>query len=101
MFGLAEGGIVSKPKIAKIAEKEPEAVIPLSRFGEIMAPQAASPSVSVSVSNHVTVGGGMDDAQVADLMTKITEATKRGTVQGLNMSKVLSAQAKKLGNEAI
>ena len=48
IFGFAEGAIVTRPTLALIGEKGPEAVVPLSRIGP------AAPAVKVEVINPPT-----------------------------------------------
>lgn len=62
---LAEGGLVTGPTLAMIGEREPEAVIPLSKF----AAQQQSKQVTI----NVTVGGVVDELTVRSIAKKLRE----------------------------
>lgn len=62
IFGLAEGGLVTKPTLAMVGEGgESEAIIPLSKLGDI-----SGGGRPVEVHTHVEVGG----REVAEYVTK-------------------------------
>jgi hypothetical protein len=62
IFGLAEGGLVTKPTLAMVGEGgESEAIIPLSKLGDM-----SGGGRPVEVHTHVEVGG----REVAEYVTK-------------------------------
>jgi len=98
--GLQHGGIATKPVIAGIAEKEPEAVIPLSRLGSILrgaAGGAGGVSVTVQQTNHFTASG-MGDEEVRQIMRRISLFTRAGAAEGAELVKsILARQGKVSG----
>ncbi len=53
IFGFAEGGLVTRPTLALIGEKGPEAVVPLSRkFGQLESSGLSTSRVNVTVINN-------------------------------------------------
>jgi superfamily I DNA/RNA helicase/murein DD-endopeptidase MepM/ murein hydrolase activator NlpD len=58
MAGMAAGGIALSPIVTPLAEKEPEAVVPLSKLSQVMAmvqQQSGHAAASAPVSNGTTV----------------------------------------------
>ena len=97
--GLQHGGIATKPVIAGIAEKEPEAVIPLSRLGSVLRGAGGGSGVSVTVqqSNHFTTSG-MGDEEVRQIMRRISLFTRAGAAEGAELVKsILARQGKVSG----
>ena len=52
LAGFAEGGIAMHPMVARLAEKEPEIVIPLSKFFGDDGPAAPSRNTSLTINNY-------------------------------------------------
>jgi hypothetical protein len=61
LFGLAEGGIVTRPTAALIGERGPEAVIPLNRLANF------APNVTI----HANVSNNIDMRRLADQLSTV------------------------------
>ncbi|HOX23745.1 MAG TPA: hypothetical protein PLL10_09790, partial [Elusimicrobiales bacterium] len=96
IFGFAEGAIVNEPTLATIAEKGPEAVIPLDKLGRF----GGDVSVSVIQHNSITVTG-MGDEQVRQLMRRMSEFTRSGAAEGAELVKSMLAKQGKLSRESV
>jgi len=51
-YWYQHGGIAKSPQVAMVAEKEPEAIIPLSKLDSILSPRQAQPNITVLVDVH-------------------------------------------------
>ncbi|MHB2025121.1 MAG: hypothetical protein ACYCPQ_00575 [Elusimicrobiota bacterium] len=92
--GLAGGGVVTRPTVAVIGEKGPEAVIPLKEMGAA-APQQVN--VTVHQNNEIELIGA-SDAQVQDLMRQMALVTRSGAAAGAELVKsIANAQARTSG----
>ena len=69
-FGLQHGGIVTRPIVATLAEKGPEAVIPLNRAGGASAPSLGN----ITVHNTYNISGV---SSPDDVEAKIEEANAK------------------------
>jgi len=97
IFGFAEGAIVTKPVLATIAENGPEAVIPLNQLGNFTG---GSSSVSIIQHNTITLNGGNDE-QVKQLMRRMSEVTRSGAAEGVELVKSISSKQGRLSKEAV
>jgi hypothetical protein len=96
VFGFAEGAIVSKPVLATIAENGPEAVIPLNQIDKI----GGDVSISVIQHNNITLTGGSEE-QVKQLMRRMSEVTRSGAAEGVELIKSISSKQGRLSKESI
>lgn len=96
IFGFAEGAIVNKPVLATIAENGPEAVIPLNQIDKI----GGEVSISVIQHNNITLTGGNDE-QVKQLMRRMSEVTRSGAAEGVELVKSISSKQGRLSKEAV
>jgi hypothetical protein len=100
--GFQEGGLVTKPTIARIAEKQPEVVIPFDQWvrrlgtsgypldpkGRAMAPtraaydavyghmQKATPPPHVTFSPHITINGNATEEEQRSLDTRLRDLSR-------------------------
>lgn len=96
IFGFAEGAVVKKPVLATIAEKGPEAVIPLDQLGNFGG------GVSVSVTQHNTINvTGVGDEQVRQLMKRMSEVTRSGAAEGAELVKSILSKQGRLSKDAV
>ncbi|OGS08249.1 MAG: hypothetical protein A2270_10485 [Elusimicrobia bacterium RIFOXYA12_FULL_51_18] len=96
IFGFAEGAIVREPVLATIAEKGPEAVIPLDQLGKF----GGGISVSVTQHNAITVTG-LGDEQVRQLMRRMSEVTRSGAAEGAELVKSILSKQGRLSKDAV
>ncbi|OGS32985.1 MAG: hypothetical protein A2218_10385 [Elusimicrobia bacterium RIFOXYA2_FULL_53_38] len=97
IFGFAEGAIVNEPTLATIAEKGPEAVIPLDKLGRF---GGGDISVSVTQNNTITASG-MGDEQVRQLMRRMAEITRSGAAEGAELVKSITTRQGRLSRDAV
>jgi hypothetical protein len=98
IWGFAEGAIVNEPTLATIAEKGPEAVIPLDKLGQF----GGGGGVSVSVTQHNTINiSGADDTQVKALMSRMAEVTRSGAAEGAELVKSIISKQGRLSKESV
>ena len=95
-FGMAEGGIVTKPTLAVVGESGPEAVIPLDRAGGLGQPA----QITVQQTNHFEMSGTSDD-QVRQIMRSISDVTRSGAAEGAEMVKSIMAQQDRLAGQSV
>ncbi len=95
-FGMAEGGVVTKPTLAVVGESGPEAVIPLDRAGGLGQPA----QITVQQTNHFEMSGTSDD-QVRQIMRSISDVTRSGAAEGAEMVKSIMAQQDRLAGQSV
>jgi hypothetical protein len=86
-FKFAEGGVVTKPTLGLVGEAGPEAIIPLKHANGL-----GKTEVTVQQTNHFSMNGQSGNEQVREIMRKISEATRSGAAEGLELAKSLSVQ---------
>lgn len=96
IFGFQEGAIVKKPMLAAIAEKGPEAIIPLDRLGKL----SGEINVQVTQNNQISVTG-LEDETVRLLMRRMAEATRSGAAEGAELVKSIISKQGRLSKESI
>jgi hypothetical protein len=81
ILALQKGGIVTKPTLALLGEREREAVIPLSRIHEFI------PKMNITVNIHnPTIAERMD---IETIVTQITEGIKRAQPRMVHLAEVI------------
>lgn len=82
---LADGGIVSRPTLAMIGEAGPEAVVPLSRMGNMGAPQVSE--IHIMEGANVTIKSDQDARQLAQVMYRELARLMQQQRMGLSTSR--------------
>jgi hypothetical protein len=78
---MQKGGIVTKPTLALLGEREREAVIPLSRIHEFI------PRMNITVNIHnPTIAERMD---IETIVSQITEGIKRAQPRMVHLAEVI------------
>jgi hypothetical protein len=101
LFGMAEGGIVTKPTIAMVGESGPEAVIPLNRMRAVAPAPAPTAEVTVQQTNHITVQGEATDEQVRQMMRRMSEVTRSGAAEGAELVRSIISRSDRQQNLAV
>jgi hypothetical protein len=84
LLGLASGGIATGPTLAMIGEgSESEAVLPLSKLGNIMQGSFNAGSMS---GNSVAGGGGVAVLRGQDLLIALNRTQRASALKGQNIS---------------
>jgi hypothetical protein len=85
---LADGGVASVPTLALISEREPEAVIPLSRLSSVIDSSGGGSSGGSSMPQTIPVILKVDGRELARTMYQydVNERDRIGTVQGYDSS---------------
>lgn len=90
--GFADGGIATKPMIARLAEKEPEAIIPFSKMGG-MGNSFGDIKVDVAI-------GNFSSSNPQESLRQIAEAVKQGIPEGIQLAKAVSKVGEKFKGES-
>lgn len=91
-----EGGIVRRPTLGIVGEAGPEAIIPLNRNGSI----GNSIHVTVNQSNNITVNGFGSD-QTREVMKRMSDLTRNGAAEGLELVKSILARQNKVAGDSV
>jgi len=80
LFGaikLAEGGIITRPTLAVVGERGPEAVIPLNQYGRAIGAGAGGVNMTVNFYGDINNAGDLDEIS-SRLADKLNQVIKGG-----------------------
>lgn len=96
IFGFQEGGIVKQPVLATLAEKGPEAVIPLDRL------ESFKNEIVLNINQNNTINiTGFNDETSKELMRRISQITRSGASEGAELVKSILSKQTKLSRESV
>jgi len=77
LIKLAEGGIVTRPTLAVVGERGPEAIIPLNQYGRAIGAGAGGVSMTVNFYGDINNAGDLDEIS-SRLADKLNQVIKGG-----------------------
>lgn len=96
IFGFQEGGIVKEPVLATVGEKGPEAVIPLNKLNDF------NKEIKLNLNQNITLNvTGLNDETAKLIMKKISEITRAGTMEGVELVKSITSKQARLSRESL
>lgn len=74
---LAEGGLVRKPTLALVGEAGPEAVVPLTRFGQLQAANKGGGEVHIHMHNPILTGYSSAVTAAREMLDVLSQESER------------------------
>lgn len=75
--GFAKGGIVTSPEIVQVAERGPEAIIPLDKLAGILSETIRNVNNGINVSMPIMVSRQLSDADIKRSARRLTDVVSR------------------------
>ena len=75
--GFAKGGIVTSPEIVQVAERGPEAIIPLDKLAGILSETIKNVNNGINVSMPIMVSRQLSDADIKRSARRLTDVVSR------------------------